>query len=398
MSWWGDPAFSDVLAGGYLGLLLVMWTGLLIGAPAWGRAWRLSRRDGLPETTPMLSICIPARDEAENIGACISAALAVKWPSLEVVLVDDRSSDGTGAVARAAAGDDPRLQIIDGTEPRPGWAGKNWACARAAAEARGDFLLFIDADVRIDPHAPAALVGAMQDERLALLSIFGTWDLQGFWERAVIPAVGWLIRGVVDLDRINDPGRPEAFANGQLILVSREDYETVGGHEAVRDQILDDVRLAEAFKRQGCRTGMRLGEWVFSVRLYRSLSEIIAGYSKNLYEGMGRQPVIGLGAILFIVVGTLIPFIGLLAGVVVRVGLGWGAPKGWWLVCLALICILQVSFRWRLERRDGRSGRDAWTHPLANSILVWILFRSVFWVRTQWKGRSFVDGRAAAGD
>ncbi len=395
MSWWGDPAFSDVLAGGYLGLLLLMWGGLLLGVPVWGRAWRLVRRPTLPEETPWLSICIPARNEAENIGPCITAALAARWPSLEVVLVDDRSTDGTTDVALAAAGGDERLRIIPGTEPRPGWAGKSWACARAAGEARGELLLFIDADVRIDPDAPAALVSTLVEERLALLSVFGTWDLQSFWERAVIPAVGWLIRGAVDLDRINDPGRSEAFANGQLILVRREDYEAVGGHEAVREQILDDVRLAEVFKRHGQRIGLRLGEWVFSVRLYRSLSEIIAGYSKNLYEGMGRKPVIGLGAILFILVGTLVPFIGLVAGLYARLGLGWGAPKTVWLVALALICALQLGFRYRIDRRDGRSGRDAWTHPLANTVLIWILFRSVFFVQTEWKGRRFVDGRAS---
>ena len=395
MNWWGDPAFSGVLAGAYLGLLTLMWSGLVLGVPIWGRSWRLDRPTSIPESAPWLSICVPARNEADNIGACVRAALDARWPSLEIIVVDDRSTDGTGEVAVEAAGGDDRLRVIPGTEPRPGWAGKSWACARAAGEARGELLLFIDADVRIDPDAPAALVRTLSEERLALLSVFGTWDLQGFWERAVIPAVGWLIRGAVDLDRINDPGRPEAFANGQLILVRREDYEAIGGHEAVRDQILDDVRLAEAFKRHGRRTGMRLGEWVFSVRLYRSLSEIIGGYSKNLYEGMGRKPVVGLGAILFIMVGTLIPFIGLLLGLIARLGLGWGAPQGHWLAALAVICGLQVAFRWRIDRRDGRSGVDAWTHPLANLVLVWILFRSVFFVRTKWKGRTFVDGRAS---
>lgn len=395
MSWWADPAFSDVLAGGYLGLVLLLWGGLFLGVPVWGRSWRLARRTALPPQTPWLSICIPARNEAENIGPCIAAALAARWPLLEVILVDDRSTDGTADAALAASGGDERLRIISGTEPRPGWAGKNWACARAAGEARGELLLFIDADVCIDPDAPAALISTLQEERLGLLSIFGTWDVQGFWERAVIPAVGWLIRGAVDLDRVNDPGRSEAFANGQLILVHREAYDQIGGHEAVRDQILDDVRLAEAFKRHGSRIGLRLGEWVFRVRLYRSLSEIIAGYSKNLYEGMGRQPVIGLGAILFILVGTLVPFLGLFLGVVARVGLGWGMPKTGWLVALALICLLQLGFRYRIDRRDGRSGRDAWTHPLANTVLIWILFRSVFFVQTKWKGRTFVDGRAS---
>ncbi|MEC8423081.1 MAG: glycosyltransferase, partial [Myxococcota bacterium] len=256
------------------------------------------------------------------------------------------------------------------------------------------WLLFIDADVCVDPDALAALMPVAIQEELRLLSVFGTWELVSFWERALIPTVGWLIRGAVDLDRVNDPTRMEAFANGQLILVERDAYDHVGGHEVVRDRILDDVSMAEAFKRRGMRIGLRPAAWLFRVRLYRSLSEIVAGYGKNLYEGMGRRPTIGLGAVLFIIVGTLLPFACVLGGIAGRLLLGWGVPGwGWWAWMVA-VCLLQVVFRVRVERHDGRTGGIAWVHPLANMMLVGIILRSMFWVEASWKGRRFVDGRA----
>ncbi len=395
---WGDPALSALLAASYLGLLTLLWLLLWAGVPHWGRRWSIPKPEGPPpDAGPLVSICIPARNEEDNIGACVAAARASRWPALEIIVVDDKSTDRTGDRAREAADGDPRVRVIDGTEPPRGWAGKPWACARAAGEARGELLLFIDADVQIAPDAVAGLVAFLRDGELDLVSAFGTWKLVSFWERVLIPAVGWLIRGVVDLDHVNDPGRPEAFANGQCILVRRGPYDQLDGHGVVRDQVLDDVRLAEAFKQRGLRLGLGVAPWAFEVRLYRSLAEIVAGYTKNLYEGMGRNPTIGLGAVLFIAVGALAPFLALIGSGVTRLILGWTVPAAPWIAWFAVICALQVAFRWRIERRDGRPGSIAWTHPIANILLAWILLRAVFSVRATWKGRVFVDGKAGQG-
>ncbi|MCB9777372.1 MAG: glycosyltransferase [Alphaproteobacteria bacterium] len=393
---WGEPALSVLFAGGYLALLTLLWLALWVSVPKWGAAWRLPRPDVEPPADgPLVSICVPARNEAGNIGPCVQAARAQTWPRLEVIVVDDKSTDGTGAEARAAAGGDDRVRVVAGTEPPGGWAGKPWACTRAAGEATGELLLFIDADVRLDPQAVHALVTARRDRQVGLVSLFGSWEVVSFWERALVPAIGWLIRGVVDLDRVNDPGRPEAFANGQCILVERQGYEALDGHGVVRDQVLDDVRFAHAWKQSGRPQALLVAPWAFHVRLYRSLSEIVAGYSKNLYEGMGRQPILGLGSVLFIAVGALLPFAALFTGTVGRLALGWRQPELPWLLWLALVCGLQIAFRHRQERNDGRSGTIAWAHPLANLVMVWILLRAVLGVRASWKGREFVDGRAA---
>jgi len=139
---------------------------------------------------------------------------------------------------------------------------------------------------------------------------------------------------------------------------------------------------------------MFVAPWLFRVRLYRSLGEIVDGYTKNLYEGMGRRPLLGFGAVLFIFVGTLFPHLALFGALGARLGLGWGVPAWPWVAWLFAITLLQLAFRWRLDRRDGRSGHEAWMHPIANLVLVWILLRSVFGMEALWKGRRYVDGRA----
>lgn len=391
---WGDAGFAGVIAGGYLALLTLTWASLAIGAGRWGRRWRLTPDQPPASATPRLSVCIPARDEAGRIGPAVRAALALDYPDLEVVVVDDRSSDGTGQEALDAGQGDARLRVILGTEPPAGWAGKPWACLRAAGEATGDLLLFVDADVQVAPWAARSAVAALEHDKLDLLSLFGDWALESFWERAVIPVVGWFIRGSVDLDGVNDQARQEAFANGQFILVRTRAYESVDGHAAVRAEVLDDVRLARAFKSRGLRTGIRYAPGSFSVRLYTSLADIVAGYGKNLYEGMDRRPIIAWGAILFVGVSTLSPYV-VLAGLAIGVATGtWSAPRaGWWLWLSAIVGLIHL-FRFRLERADGRSGLHSLTHPLGNVVLVWVLLRSFFGMRAQWKGRAFVDGKA----
>lgn len=397
MSIWEQPWLSDLFLGGYWLIMTLVWVMMLFGVKRWGLKWRVEKPtsdDPILEDAPWVSICIPARNEALNISACILSALASNWPRLEVILVDDRSEDETVALAKKAANGDPRFRIISGSDPPEGWAGKPWACSRAAKEAKGAWLLFIDADVLIHPDAVRTAVFLSQSRELDLLSFFGTWTLLGFWERALIPVVGWLIRGSIDLSKVNGRGSQQAFGNGQFMFFRRSSYVSIEGHKAVFDQVLDDVRMAEAMKRSGFATEMRPAYWTFKVRLYRSLAEIISGYTKNLFEGMGRKPMMGVGAAVFIFIGTVFPFLFVLSGVCFRMIFGWGIPSLTWLIAFMFLCGIQFAFRFRLEKEDGRDGMIFWMHPFANIILMWILLRSTFGVRVKWKGRQFIDGKA----
>lgn len=390
---WADPGLSPVLFGGYLGLLTLVWGGLAAGIGAWKAQFQLP--SAVPAALPRLSVLVPARNEALNIAACVRAVLASDHPDLELVVIDDASTDDTAAHARAAAGGDPRVRVLSGAALPEGWAGKPWACQQAAAAATGTHLLFLDADVTIAPDAARRAAAVLDGQRLDMLSAFGSWKLDSFWERAAIPVIGWFIRGATDIAAVNQPSRAEAFANGQFILVRRAAYTAIGGHEAVRAEVLDDVRLARALKQHAHPIGLYFAPELFSVRLYRSLAEILAGYGKNFYEGMNRKPHVALVALAFLFITVGAPWVALAVAVaapeVVRNVLG---PPALWTGWLALVCALPMALRVRLERLEGRSGALAWTHPLGNLVLALVLVRAMTTVRSTWKGRAFHDGKA----
>lgn len=392
---WGDEGLSALLLGGYLGMLTLLWGAMTAGVGSWRKRHALpSVEDG---ALVRVSICIPARDEAHQIAECVQAALHQDI-DVEVIVVDDGSTDGTGDVARSVAPGDVRLHVVRNAPPPTGWAGKPWACQRAAAEASGAALLFVDADVVLAPDAARRAVSVLLDRRLSLLSVFGSWRLESFWENVAIPVVGWFIRGATDIRAVNAPGRPEAFANGQFILFDRAAYDALGGHAAVKGEVLEDVRIARAAKRRGQAIGLYAAPELFRVRLYRSLGEILRGYGKNFYEGMDRRPLIALGALLFLFVGAGLPWVllGIAAALPALVFTGL-EPRWLWAAWIVLVCVLPILFRWRVERVDGRSGWYAWTHPIGNVILGVILLRAIVAVETTWKGRRFHDGRAADG-
>lgn len=384
-----DTALLLVAWGG-IGLVGLLWLLLLAGAGRWGQGYGLDPEGSLPAgAPPKLSVVIPARNEAGRVISCVRAALAQDYggdAAMEVIVVDDGSDDGTGDEARSVGGD----VIVLTPRARPeGWAGKAWACQHGAAQATGELLLFIDADVRLAPWAARAAAARLLSDDVDWLSLFGRWELGSLWERVLVPVVGWFIRGAVDLAEANAPTGPaeRAFANGQFLLVRRSAYDAIDGHGAVRGEVLDDVRMAQALRRSGapgrllCAAGPSPA---FTVRLYESLGEIVRGYSKNLYEGMDRRPGVAVAAVVFIGLTTLAPW-GLLA-----------APPPWRWAGVAL-CALQLVFRWRLERLDGRplAPLVALTHPVGNALFIGILLRSAFGGPVQWKGRDFVGGKAA---
>lgn len=402
---WGEPSLSGFLFGGYLTLLTVLWGGLTAGVPAWRRQFSLPHPD-LPPPGPSpadppsprrLSILVPARNEADNIAGCVQAALASDHPDFEVIVVDDGSTDDTAARALAAGSGDRRLSVIAGTPLPEGWAGKPWACQQASTLATGNHLLFIDADVEIRPDAARRAVAVLEARSLDLLSAFGTWRLETFWEQAAIPVIGWFIRGATDIAAVNQPGRPEAFANGQFILVRASAYRAIDGHGCVRSEVLEDVRLARAMKQRAHPLGLYFAPDLYSVRLYRSLSEILAGYGKNLYEGMDRKPLVALLALLFLCITVGAPWVALILGLThpATVLMEMGQPLPW-LAWIGLTCLLPMGLRFRLERLEGRSGALSWTQPLGNAVLAAVLFRALFSVRSTWKGRTFHDGKAVS--
>ena len=229
-----------------------------------------------------ISVIVPARNEEANIGACVQSLLA-QGEGIEIVVADDGSEDGTAAVVRALASEAANVKLVSVPPLPAGWIGKNHALHCAVPHTQGEWLLFTDADTR---HAEGALRGMVEwaeKARLDLVSCSPAQETRTWWEKAVIPQVYQRLARLYPYERVNDPADPLAAANGQFILICRAVYERLGGHEAVRGELLEDVALARLAKQAGGRLWFGPGDGIVTTRMYCTYGAMWEGWTKNLF-------------------------------------------------------------------------------------------------------------------
>jgi chlorobactene glucosyltransferase len=244
---------------------------------------------------PFVSVIVPARDEAVNIEACVRSLTSSTYPTFEVIVVDDGSEDGTGGLARGVGpGRARRLEVIEGTPLPPGWLGKPWACQQGFEVAEGELLLFTDADTTHGPGLLGRAVAGLEEDGADLLTVVGRQLLGSFWERLVQPQIFFMMffRFPRVEQAVKNHRWRDALANGQYMLFRRETYLAIGGHEAVRDEIVEDLALAQHVKRAGLQLRVRSAETELATRMYRSLRQLVDGWSKNIVLG-GLQSLPG---------------------------------------------------------------------------------------------------------
>jgi chlorobactene glucosyltransferase len=235
-----------------------------------------------------MSIIVPARNEAGNIETIIRSILATTYRPLELIVIDDRSTDDTAARVDAM-GTDGRLRLVRGGDLPEGWFGKPWACFQGYRAARGTLLLFTDADTKHSPELLRRAVGALVAERADLLTIAPRQRCLTFWERMVMPQIWFLLALRYSPGSVNRARRPrDVIANGQFILTTRRAYEAVGTHDAVRDEVAEDLALAQTYLQRGLKLHFAFAERLMETRMYRGLSDLVEGWSKNIYLG-GRR-------------------------------------------------------------------------------------------------------------
>lgn len=229
---------------------------------------------------PFVSVLVPARDEAANIAACLRSLLAQGYPAFEVLVMDDGSTDETAAIVRALAAGEDRLTLLTGQPLPPGWAGKGFACHQLAGAARGDILLFTDADTRHAPHMICAVAGAVAGGA-DVVTTFPEQEIGGWAEALAVPMMLFTVWAFLPVGRVwSDPSPRFTAANGQLLAFTRAAYMTVGGHAAVRDSILEDMGLAQRAKRLGLKLRLADGTGTTRTRMYRSPARSGAGFPR----------------------------------------------------------------------------------------------------------------------
>ncbi len=235
-----------------------------------------------------VSVLVPARDEAHRIGPCVAALLASRGVDLELLVLDDGSTDGTAWVVRSVAAGDPRLRMLPGASLPPGWLGKPHACAQLAAAATGTVLVFVDADVVVAPDALARTVALLDAAGLALVSPYPRQLTGSLAERLVQPLLQWSWLTFLPLRLAETSPRASlAAANGRLLACHADAYRAAGGHTGVRQEVVEDVALARAFKRAGLRATVADGTDLATCRMYDGWSELRDGYTKSLWAAFG---------------------------------------------------------------------------------------------------------------
>ncbi len=333
---------------------------------------------------PSVSIIVPARDEEHNLPRLLRSLIALDYPTYEVIVVDDASTDATSTIAdRYAADTEGLVRALHLAGPEPGWTGKSWACWQGARAARGDWLLFTDADTEHEYGSLRAAVAAAHEAGVAALSLFPRQQCLSFWERLLLPFAYQQYFVGVRPTRLRRPNCP-ALANGQYFLIQRDAYAACGGHAAVGGSIIDDVALAGALKRVGCTPLVCHGEELVRIRMYSGLGALVEGFQKNAFSFLRQQGF--AGALVALSTACNAGILAALAGAVLA-----RSPLGMAAVVVAYGTQAALLAPW--ERAFGVRRGYALLAPLAALVFMLIALASLLRVltgrRVRWKGRRY---------
>ncbi len=360
---------------GWMAAGIWLWR-VVSGALAYRRVSRVRKQEPPPDA-PMASILVPARNEEKNIAECLEALGGQEYPHYEVIAVDDNSVDRTGELIAAARQNDPKIISLEAPPTPEGWTGKNRALAAGRERARGEWLLFTDADARLGPHALSSAISHAEERRLDLLSLLPRAITGSVVERMLQPTAMGYLGWWFPFDRINNPDDLLAFANGQFLLMRREAYDALGGHAAVRGAYLEDVALARAAKQRGFRVECTLGKRLFGVRMYDSLERYLRGWHRIYLHAFDRRPGVLLRKAFEVAALSVIPLVFFLISLIAATSGGaWTLSSILYGVGLGLSVGLSYLFAGKVHSATGAHWLYAIFHPLAAAFLTGILLGS----------------------
>lgn len=342
---------------------------------------------------PLVSVIIPARNEAGTIATVVDSILRSTYDPLELLVVDDRSTDNTAGILEGYRAD-TRLRVIAGEELPEGWYGKPWACVQGYRQARGELLLFTDADTRHHPELLERAVGALLTEHAGLVTVSPAQRCITFWERIVMPQIWFLLALRYSPTSVNRARRSrDIIANGQFILTTRVAYERAGTHAAVRHEVAEDLALAQTYLMKGLKLHFAFAERLMETRMYQGLTQLIEGWSKNIYLGGRRSfpdepvlqalvPLMLVGAMLF----WLVPPAVLVAGVFSHSLADLFAPAMVAVFASAVFWML-ICFGMAIPALYGLG------YPLGSVMALYIALRSTLRGsrKVEWRGRVYGD-------
>lgn len=330
--------------------------------------------NGRSSRQSLVSVLIPARNEAGNIGRLLASLAKQHDAALEILVLDDHSEDNTAAVVQEAARDDRRIRLLRGKELPHGWLGKNWACHQLATEAQGNYLLFLDADVEVEEGLICALMGECENKKLSLLSVFPRQQMATMGEKVVVPIMNFLLLSLLPLRMVYSSSRATlAASNGQCMFFHGETYRKFQWHDSVKKNVAEDIQIMKAVKRSRLKGEVLLGKDGIHCRMYRNFGDAVSGFRKNLPE-------------IFAGSGWFMMFHILLSLVILPLA-AWYLPL---MVTLAL-CLLIVLMRIAISMLSRQSPvMNVLLHPvqmMSLFVIAFLALGSLWKGSTTWKGR-----------
>ena len=334
---------------------------------------------------PFISILVPARDEESHIEACVRALLAQNYPCFEVVVLDDNSEDATYEILCRLRDQDHRLRVLVGAALPEDWCGKPFACWQLAQSAKGDYLLFTDADCRFAPDALLLAIGAQVEHNADVVSLMPHYACESFWERLLLPLLAYIPLAFLPIALVRgSKERRFSGANGAFLFMTREVYFALDGHRAVRHELAEDIKFAQHVKREGRTIWYGDGHHAYSVRMYESLPEIWQGFTRNLFPAFSNNLPLLVAVLVMVAAVFVLPIFIAFAGFLTL------AP--WTGIALATYLVtvgIRLAIAARLQNGDFFY---AWLNPLAwiGTIAIAIgSIRLAHGAGATWKGRVY---------
>jgi chlorobactene glucosyltransferase len=365
---------AELILEGALTVLIIAQFALIL----WNRR-EMRRPDprAWDEGSPLVSLLVPALNEEGVIGRCVSNLLAQDYPNIEIIVMDASSIDATAAIVKSFG--DERIRLQSGRSLDSGWSGKNWACHQLASLAKGEVLCFVDADTTIEPTTVSSAMEMLVRDQAGLVSLLPRSGSTSVAGKILLPMVTHALFGLFPIALIHKTRNPMlAVAFGPFLMVTREAYDSSGGHAAAPDNIVDDVAMSRNVKAAGFRVRIANGTDLVVTRWYDEIGEIWNGFSKNAYGALGNNPWMGVAVAFVLTPLLLTPF--------VRVGLGIAGTD------IPDVAVFQVILLLANRAMTSNLGKDPlWTTPfhpitvafwgstLVHSMLLYATNASISW-------------------
>ncbi|MCL4377536.1 MAG: glycosyltransferase family 2 protein [Actinobacteria bacterium] len=370
------------------GILIAVLLNFIVNIIVFKNLSKFSLPDYILKSPPLISILIPARNEAENIGRCLASFMKQDYPNMEILVLDDNSSDNTGLIVKRLAKKDSRIKLFKGKPLKKGWLGKCYACQQLSEYAKGDYFIFTDADTLHFNKTVSNALAALLRNKVDALSAFPNQIMVSIHERMTVNFINFAILSFLPLILVKKAKTPFfCVAIGQFFLFKREVFEKIGGFEHVKTEIIEDVYLAKEVKKFGYKYMVFDGNGNISCRMYKNLKEVIKGFSRFIYAAFDFNVAMEAIAIFFVSILFLVPFILLPIGIFI---FRWSGL----LITLSIIqifivltikIILALKFKYRIL--------DSLLTPISMVYMILLACNSYLQTKVgsgiNWKGRTY---------